>query len=67
MSHTQITEIRKQKDILKTKQNILTTRNRMLQLSQDINLYKQKVIYTLLSIIILCFIVILLGYSKYRG
>ena len=49
---------------LKKKQEILHTRNRMLQLSQERNIYKKKVIYVLLTIIISIFIIIMAIVSK---
>lgn len=59
-------QLKRQQDVLEEKRRLLITRNRMLQLSQDRNIYKQKVIYTLLAIIILCFVLILVGYTTYR-
>lgn len=42
--------------------DLLNVRNRMLQLSQEKNIYKQKVIYTLISLIIGVFLVMIVGY-----
>lgn len=60
------TQIETQIKDLEKKRNLLITRNRMLQLSQDRNLYKQKVIYTLIALVIVCFILIIIGYVGYR-
>lgn len=59
-------QLNRQKAILEEKRNILITRNRMLQLSQDRNIYKQKVIYTLLALIIVCFVLVLVGYVSFK-
>lgn len=59
-------QLKNQMDLLEKKRRLLLTRNRMLQLSQDRNIYKQKVIYTLLAIIIACFIIILVGYVSFK-
>jgi hypothetical protein len=42
---------------IEEKQKLLETRNRMLQLSYEENIYKKKMLYTLLSILLL-FVVI---------
>lgn len=60
-----LTNINNQKSLLEEKRAILLTRNRMLQLSQDRNNYKQKIIYTLISLIIACFILVLIGYTAF--
>ena len=44
----------------------LMTRDRMLQLSQERNIYKQKIIYTLISLIITLFASVAVVYSFYR-
>jgi tetrahydromethanopterin S-methyltransferase subunit F len=44
------------------KQKLINTRNRMLQLSQEKNMYKTKIIYTLLSVVILLVIILLAIY-----
>ena len=59
-------QIAKQMSELQNKRKLLITRNRMLQLSQDSNIYKQKVIYGLLAFIILCFVIMLVGYVSYK-
>lgn len=48
---------------IKKKMELLETRNRQLQLSIDKNIFKKKVIYTLLSIIIAILVLLLIGYG----
>jgi len=48
---------------IENKKKLLLTRDRMLQLSIEKNVYKKKVIYTLLSIIIVIIIMMLVGYA----
>ena len=48
---------------IKKKMELLDTRNRQLQLSIDKNIFKKKIIYTLLSIIIAILMLLLIGYS----
>lgn len=48
------------------KEQLLVTRSRMLQIAQDKNAYKTKVIYTLIAIIFLIFILILVIYAMYN-
>ena len=50
---------------IEDKERILLTRSRMLQISQDRNLYKMKVIYSLLAIIFSIFIITLLIYISF--
>lgn len=59
-------QLKNQMSLLENKRRLLITRNRMLQLSQDRNIYKQKVIYTLLAVIIACFVIILVGYVSFK-
>lgn len=42
---------------IEEKQKLLETRNRMLQLSYEENIYKKKMLYTLLSILLLFVVV----------
>jgi len=51
---------------LEDKMKLLETRNKMLQLSIDRNVYKKKVIYSLLSIILLMIIGILCFYAFFN-
>ena len=44
------------------KTKLILTRSRMLQLSQEKNVYKKKIIYTLISILLFLFIVTLSSY-----
>ena len=46
---------------------LLNVRDRMLQLSQEKNIYKQKVIYTLIALIIGVFLVMIVGYVYFGG
>jgi len=48
---------------IKKKMNLIATRDRMLQVSQDRNVYKKKVIYVLFSILIAIFITIVAFYK----
>ena len=44
------------------KKNIILTRDKMLQISQDKNIYKMKLIYGYISMILVIIILILLSY-----
>ena len=48
---------------LTDKEKILLTRSRMLQISQDRNSFRTKILYTLVAIIIVIFIITLFIYS----
>ena len=53
---------------IENKEKLLLTRARMLQISQDRNSYKTKIIYTLLAILIVIFIINLFIWSlKKKG
>lgn len=52
-----------QEKAIQDKQKLLLTRARMLQLSRDKNAYKLKIIYTLISIILVIFTIVLGVYS----
>ena len=52
-----------QENIINNKEKLVNTRNRMLQIIEEKNLYKKKIIYTLISLIILITIIILISYS----
>ncbi len=56
--HIQLNQLKEIQD----KEKLLLTRSRMLQISQDRNSYKKKVIYTLIAIIFGLFILILFMY-----
>jgi predicted PurR-regulated permease PerM len=51
---------------IQEKEKLLLTRSRMLQISQDRNSYKKKIIYTLLSIIFIIFIIIIFAYVLFK-
>ncbi len=63
---TAIGQLNKQKEALEQKRTILTTRNRMVQLSQDRNYYKQKLINTILSIIMAFFLIFIIGANLFK-
>jgi len=50
---------------IQDKEKLLLTRSRMLQISQDRNSYKKKIIYTLIAIIFIIFILILVFYVMF--
>ena len=52
---------------IENKEKLLLTRSRMLQISQDRNSYKTKIIYTLLAILIVIFIINLFIWSLKKG
>ena len=60
------TQLQNQQKLLEEKRALLITRNRMLQLSQDRNFYKQRVIYTLISLIFAAIVIILIGYAAFK-
>jgi predicted nucleic acid-binding Zn-ribbon protein len=47
----------------KNKMSVIATRDRMLQLSQERNVYKKKMIYVLLSIIIALLVAVISAYT----
>ena len=51
-----------QLNAINAKKDIINTRARMLQIAQENNIYKQKIIYTLISFIFAVFIAILVIY-----
>jgi flagellar biosynthesis chaperone FliJ len=57
--------IQQQREI-EYKKKLVTTRNRMLELSQEKNIYKTKVIYTLLAVILAVIIFIIASYVVFR-
>jgi hypothetical protein len=48
------------------KKKILDTRNRMLQISREKNLYKRKMIYTLLSVILILILILFVLYISFQ-
>ena len=57
---------KKYNEDIQKKTHVVATRDRMLQLSQERNIYKKKIIYVLFSIIIALFVGVLVSYSFYR-
>jgi predicted nucleic acid-binding Zn-ribbon protein len=55
----------KYSDDIQNKMQIVATRDRMLQLSQERNVYKKKIIYVLLSIIIALIIAVIYSYNVF--
>lgn len=49
-------------DEIADKRQLIITRSRMLQIAQDRNMYKQKIIYLLFAIICILFIFTLMSY-----
>lgn len=47
------------------KRKLILTRDRMLQLSQEKNIYKTKIIYTLISFIIFLALIIMVSYTVF--
>ena len=54
-----------QLNAIEAKKNIINTRARMLQIAQENNVYKQKIIYTLIAFIFAVFVAILVMYVFY--
>lgn len=57
---------RLQDEEIRQKNELVETRNRMLQLSQERNVYKQKIIYTLIAIVIAIISLLLISYAFLR-
>jgi len=55
----------KYSDDIKNKMQQVATRDRMLQISQERNLYKKKIIYVLVSMIIALIISVIFGYTVF--
>lgn len=51
---------------IEDKMELLATRDRMLQLSQERNVYKKKIIYVLFSVIFALLVCMLAVYAKYK-
>lgn len=56
---------KKYSDDIKNKMQLVATRDRMLQLSQERNIYKKKLIFVLFTIIIALLIAIIFTYTNY--
>ena len=54
-----------QEKLLKEKEALMRTRARMLQVAKENNVYKQKMIYTMISFIFAIFIAIIVIYINY--
>jgi len=59
-------DIRRQEREIEYKKNLLLTRDRMLELSQEKNVYKKKVIFTLLAVIIAIVLLMIVTYFYLR-
>ena len=57
----QVRQIEQLKEI-EDKEKLILTRSRMLQISQDRNSYKKKIIYTLIALILFIFIATIMTY-----
>lgn len=55
-----------QKQEIEYKKKLIDTRNRMLELSQEKNVYKNKVIYTLMAVVLLIIIILLAVYVYFQ-
>lgn len=64
--HEKMERAKKQKEEIEYKKNLISTRNRMLQLSQEKNIYKQKVIYSLIAVIIFITLMMLVLYVRFN-
>lgn len=56
----------KYNDDIRKKKDLVATRDRMLQLSQERNIYKQKMIFVLLSVIIALVVMVIVIYSIFN-
>ena len=63
--HTNNILFSKYSDDIKNKMQLLATRDRMLQISQERNIYKRKIIYILLSMIVALLISIVCGFTLF--
>ena len=61
--HTNNILFSKYSDDIKNKMQLLATRDRMLQISQERNIYKRKIIYILLSMIVALLVSIVCGFT----
>ncbi len=58
--------LKEQRGNLEENSDMLNVRDRMLELSEEKNVYKQKVIYTLVSLIIGVFMLMIVGYAYFN-
>lgn len=61
-------KIRQQQQLreIEEKRKLILTRNRMLQITQERNIYKKKIIYTLIAFIIAAFVFMLVCYVYFN-
>ena len=57
---------KQQEYTIKNKETLINTRNRMLQISQEKNVYRKKVIYTLLALIVFVILIILISLTFFK-
>ena len=55
-----------QKQEIEYKKKLIDTRNRMLELSQEKNVYKNKVIYILMAVVLFIIIILLAVYVYFQ-
>lgn len=66
--NTQLLNKQMQQDFeIQEKEKLLYTRNRMLQLSYEENIYKKKILYSLLAILLLFVVVGVVGMLKVKN
>lgn len=58
--------LRMQEEAIAQKRELMRTRQRMLQLSIDRNVYKRKVIYTILALILAVIVLMIAGYVTFN-
>lgn len=61
-----LTQLQQQEADLQQKQQLIRTRDRMLQIAMEKNIYKRKLIYVLISVILVIIVFLMLGYVAYR-
>jgi len=61
-----LVQLQQQEADLHQKQQLVKTRDRMLQVAMEKNMYKRKLIYVLLSVILVIIVFLMLGYVAYR-
>ena len=60
------TNLNQQQNELENKKKILETRNRMLQIAREKNLYKKKMVYTLLSVLFVLVLILFVLYITFK-
>ena len=61
-----LVQLQQQESDLVQKQQLIKTRDRMLQIAMEKNIYKRKLIYVLISVILVIIVFMMLGYVAYR-